>query len=57
MSPIEKLRRALPDLLTLQQYCEATNRSPASAYNDLRRKPGLGVKIGRHTLRTRLYAR
>jgi hypothetical protein len=46
---IEKLRKALPELLTLRQYCDATGRCEASAYKDLRRKPGLSVKVGYYT--------
>jgi hypothetical protein len=46
---IKKLRRTLPPLLTIQQYCRVMNRCQASAYNDLREKPGLGVKVGGST--------
>jgi hypothetical protein len=46
---IEKLREELPALLKLKQYCHVRNRCLASAYNDLRRVPGLGVKDGRST--------
>jgi hypothetical protein len=46
---IKKLRGTLPPLLTIQQYCRVMNRCQASAYNDLRGKPGLGVKVGGST--------
>jgi hypothetical protein len=46
---IKKLRETLPPLLTIQQYCRVMNRCQASAYNDLREKPGLGVKVGGST--------
>ena len=46
---IEKLRETLPPLLKLKQYCHVRNRCLASAYNDLKRVPGLGVKDGRST--------
>jgi hypothetical protein len=46
---IKRLRKALPPLLTIQQYCRVMNRCQASAYNDLREKPGLGVKVGGST--------
>jgi len=46
---IKKLRGTLPPLLTIQQYCRVMNRCQASAYNDLREKPGLGVKVGGST--------
>ena len=43
---IKKLRKTLPPLLTIKQYCILMHRSQASAYNDLRNKPGLAVKVG-----------
>jgi hypothetical protein len=46
---IKKLSEILPPLLTVQQYCRVMNRCVASAYNDLREKPGLGVKVGGST--------
>lgn len=46
---IERLRAMLPPLLTLDQYRNLTHRCPASAYNDLRTKPGLGLKIAGST--------
>jgi len=46
---IKKLRETLPPLLTIQQYCRVMNRCQASAYTDLREKPGLGVKVGGST--------
>jgi hypothetical protein len=46
---IERLRETLPPLLKIKQYCHVRNRSQASAYNDLHRIPGLGVKDGRST--------
>ncbi len=46
---IEKLRKTLPPLLTIKQYCSLKHRSPASAYNDIRNKPGLAVKVDNST--------
>ena len=46
---IKKLRATLPPLLTLRQYCAVRNCCEASAYRDLRAKPGLGVKVGYST--------
>jgi hypothetical protein len=46
---IEKLRETLPPLLTIKQYCHLRNRCQASAYGDLKRYRGLGVKDGRAT--------
>jgi hypothetical protein len=43
---VKKLRKTLPPLLTIPQYCRLVHRSQASAYNDLRNKPGLAVKVG-----------
>jgi hypothetical protein len=42
---IEKLRQILPPLLTVPEYCRLKRRCQASAYNDLRNKPGLAVKV------------
>lgn len=33
----------------MREYCDLRHRSPASAYTDLKKIPGLGVKIGRRT--------
>ena len=46
---IERLRETLPPLLKIKQYCDVKNCCQASAYNDLKRIPGLGVKVGRST--------
>ena len=46
---VEKLRKILPPLLTLRQYCAVKNCCQATAYNHLRTKPGLGVKDGYST--------
>ena len=46
---IERLRETLPPLLKIKQYCQVKNCSQASAYNDLKRIRGLGVKVGRST--------
>jgi hypothetical protein len=46
---IKRLRATLPPLLKIQQYCDLTHRSIASAYNDLRNTPGLAVKVGGST--------
>jgi hypothetical protein len=46
---IERLRKSLSPLLTLRQYCKLMHRSERSAYNDLRNKPELAVKVGRLT--------
>jgi hypothetical protein len=46
---IERLRETLQPFLTIKQYCHVKNCCQASAYNDLKRIPGLGVKVGRST--------
>ena len=46
---VEKLRKILPPLLTIRQYCAVKNCCEATAYNNLRAKPGLGVKVGYST--------
>src|SRR5215472_11164797 len=46
---IRRLRATLPPLLKIQQYCRVMNRCTASAYSDLRAKPGLAVKVGGST--------
>jgi hypothetical protein len=46
---IERLRKSLPPLLTIGQYCKLMHRCEGSAYNDLRKKPRLAVKVGRGT--------
>lgn len=43
---IERLRKALPPLLTLPQYCKLKSCSRASAYQDLNNIPGIAVKDG-----------
>jgi hypothetical protein len=43
---IERLREILPPLLTLEQYCRVRSCGEASAYNDLKNKPGIAVKCG-----------
>jgi hypothetical protein len=46
---VEKLRKILPPLLTVRQYCAVKNCCEATAYNHLRTTPGLGVKDGYST--------
>jgi hypothetical protein len=46
---IKRLRESLPPLLTVQQYCKLMSRCEASAYQDLKNKPGIAVKIGGST--------
>src|SRR5215831_752950 len=46
---ISKLRKTLPALLTIEQYCELTGRCRASAFKDMRLISGLGVKLGAQT--------
>src|SRR5262249_45159929 len=46
---IERLRATLPFLLKIKQYCHIKNCCQATAYNDLKRVPGLAVKVGRST--------
>ncbi len=46
---IQRLREALPPLLTVAQYCKLMNRCQASAYHDLKNKPGIAVKVGGST--------
>ena len=46
---IRRLRATLPPFLKIQQYCDLMNRCMASAYGDLRSKPGLAVKVGGST--------
>lgn len=48
-SPIAKLRKTLPEYLRCEEYCALRERSRASAFSDLRRVSGLGVKIGSST--------
>jgi len=48
-STIAKLRKTLPEFLTIEQYCALAGRCRASAFNDMHRVPRLGVKIGAHT--------
>jgi hypothetical protein len=48
-SSIAKLRKTLPEFFTVLKYCEIKGCCKATAYNDLRRVPGLGVKIGWNT--------
>jgi hypothetical protein len=45
ISPIERLRAELPSLMTVREYMQAKNCCEATAYNDLKRVPGLGVKL------------
>jgi hypothetical protein len=46
---IAKLKKTLPEFLTIPQYCTLKDCCRASAYNDLRRISGLGVKLGART--------
>ena len=45
----EKLRKILPPLLTIRQYCAVKNCCQATCYNHLRDRPGLGIKDGHRT--------
>jgi hypothetical protein len=50
MNPrIDKLRKSLPEHLTVKQYCELRGCCAATAYKTMWIVPGLAVKIGRHT--------
>jgi hypothetical protein len=51
---LEKLRKSLPELLTIEEYCELRARSRPSAYNDMKRISGLAVKIGAYGQLTRI---
>jgi hypothetical protein len=51
---LEKLRKSLPELLTIEEYCELRARSRPSAYNDIKRISGLAVKIGAYGQHTRI---
>jgi hypothetical protein len=46
---IAKLRKTLPEFLSIIEYCNLKGCCRASAYNDLRRIAGLGVKLGPNT--------
>jgi hypothetical protein len=46
---IRRLKRSLPPLLTVHEYCRLMSRCQASAYHDLRNKPGIAVKVGGST--------
>ena len=37
---IKRLKKALPPFLTVQEYCRLMKRCQASAYHDLKNKPG-----------------
>jgi hypothetical protein len=54
ISPIERLRAELPSLMTVREYMQAKNCCEATAYNDLKRVPGLGVKLYGPTGPTRI---
>jgi hypothetical protein len=57
MNPtIERLRKTLPEYLTVPQYCDLVGCSRVTAYNDMRRVPGLGIKLGWRTLLDRNIA-
>ena len=43
---IKRLKKALPPFLTVQEYCRLMKRCQASAYHDLKNKPGIAVKVG-----------
>jgi hypothetical protein len=47
---IKRLREILPPLLTLPQYCRLRSCCQAPAYNDLKNKPGIAVKVGGNLL-------
>lgn len=49
LDKIERYRAELPDLLSIAEYCRVRKRCRSSAFNDLRRKPGLGVKVDGRT--------
>jgi hypothetical protein len=46
---IAKLRKTLPEFFPVLKYCEIKGCCKATAYNDLKRLPGLGVKFGWRT--------
>lgn len=46
---VEELRKSLPALLTVKEYCDLTRRCLASAYTDFKTVPGLAWKQGRST--------
>jgi hypothetical protein len=46
---IKRLKETLPPLLTVQEYCRLMSRCQASAYHDLKNKPGIAVKVGGST--------
>lgn len=48
-STIAKLRTTLPEFITVKQYCEVKGCCRATAFSDMRRVPGLGVKVGWRT--------
>jgi hypothetical protein len=46
---IAKLRKTLPKFISVTKYCEIKGCCKSTAYNDMRRISGLGVKIGANT--------
>jgi hypothetical protein len=46
---IENLRKDLPPLLSVQEYCRVRNCCPAKAYLDFKAHRGLALKDGRST--------
>jgi hypothetical protein len=46
---LEKLKRSLPEYLTVKQYCELIGCCTATAYKKMWITPGLAVKFGKHT--------
>jgi hypothetical protein len=46
---IAKLRKTLPEFIPVTEYCEIKGCCRATAYNDMRRISGLGVKLGART--------
>jgi hypothetical protein len=43
------LKAQLPALMTIPEYCTVMRRGRASAYKDMKRIPGLAVKLGKST--------
>jgi hypothetical protein len=48
-SRIAKFQQTVPELLTVKEYCALKGCCVATAYKDLRRIPGLGVRVGWNT--------
>jgi hypothetical protein len=48
-SSISKLKKTLPEFLSIIEYCHLTGFCKATVFNQMRRIPGLGVKLGWRT--------